>query len=85
MNVSAFRGVPTKQVRNHKIDFAATSEPTGFTTLNKQLRSKEPWQFEITKSQHGRVHGILIDDVFFVVWIDPCHNLYAAADHQCGH
>jgi hypothetical protein len=26
---------------------------------------------------HGRVHGILLDDTFFVVWLDPGHKLYA--------
>ena len=27
-------------------------------------------------NQHGRVHGILIDEVFYVVWLDPEHRLY---------
>jgi hypothetical protein len=85
MKVSEFRGVPTKQVRNHQIDFSTTSEPRGFTMLNRQLQAKEPWQFEITANAHGRVHGILIDDVFFVIWIDPCHNLYPANNRGCGH
>jgi hypothetical protein len=85
MKVSEFRGVLTKQIRNHKIEFADTSEPMGFTMLNKQLQAKEPWQFEITANAHGRVHGILIDDVFFVIWIDPCHNLYAKGNQTCGH
>jgi hypothetical protein len=60
-------------MRNHQIKFSDTSEPNGFKTLNEQLKDKEAWQFEITKSIHGRVHGILIDDVFYVIWIDPCH------------
>ena len=34
----------------------------------------EFWQFRIDKS-HGRVIGILIDCVFYVVWLDPYHNL----------
>lgn len=40
-------------------------------TLSKQA---EYWQFRIDKS-HGRVIGILIDSVFYVVWLDPYHNL----------
>lgn len=24
-----------------------------------------------------RVHGILIDEVFYVIWLDPDHRLYA--------
>jgi len=46
-------------------------------SLNQQLRDSEPWQFEITKTAHGRVHGLLIDDTFYVVWIDPQHLLYS--------
>lgn len=32
-------------------------------------------QFSISKA-NGRVHGILIDNVFYIVWLDPLHNLY---------
>jgi hypothetical protein len=34
----------------------------------------EYWQFRISKSK-GRVIGFLIDGVFYVVWLDPHHNL----------
>lgn len=34
----------------------------------------EFWQFRINKSK-GRVIGFLIDGVFYVVWLDPHHNL----------
>ena len=34
----------------------------------------EYWQFRIDKSS-GRVIGLLIDSVFYVVWLDPHHNL----------
>jgi hypothetical protein len=84
MRVEEFRSLPTKQVRNHRITFSETSEPNGFQTLNGQLKAKEAWQFEITANEHGRVHGILIDEVFFVVWLDPCHNLYSDGK-GCGH
>lgn len=32
-------------------------------------------QFSISKA-NGRVHGILIDNIFYIVWLDPLHNLY---------
>ena len=35
---------------------------------------KEYWQFRLDKSS-GRVIGPLIDGVFYVVWLDPHHNL----------
>ena len=34
----------------------------------------EYWQFRINKSK-GRVVGMLIAGVFYVVWLDPNHNL----------
>ena len=35
---------------------------------------QEYWQFRINKSK-GRIIGILIDGIFYVVWLDPHHNL----------
>lgn len=32
-------------------------------------------QFSVSKAK-GRVHGILIDNIFYIVWLDPYHNLY---------
>lgn len=34
----------------------------------------EFWQFRINKSK-GRIVGILIDGIFYIVWLDPHHNL----------
>ena len=34
----------------------------------------EYWQFRINKSR-GRIIGMLIDNVFYIVWLDPHHNL----------
>lgn len=42
----------------------------------------EYWQFRIDKS-HGRVIGILIDSVFYIVWLDPYHNL-TNSEGYCG-
>ncbi len=40
----------------------------------KGYEQQEYYQFRINKSK-GRVIGILIDSVFYVVWLDPHHNL----------
>lgn len=32
------------------------------------------WQFRVNKSR-GRIIGFLVDGVFYVVWLDPHHNL----------
>lgn len=34
------------------------------------------WQFALSANEHGRVHGFLADNVFYVRWLDPDHNLY---------
>lgn len=53
----------------HPIDWSKTntSAPNGFEHL-------EYWQFRINKSR-GRVIGFKIDNVFYIVWFDPHHNL----------
>lgn len=53
----------------HPIDWAKAnaSAPTGYEHL-------EYWQFRINKSR-GRVIGFKIDNMFYVVWFDPHHNL----------
>jgi hypothetical protein len=80
MRTSEFRRNYSKQLRNHLIDFAGTSEPKGFSQLNEQLRAEQAWQFELTQNEHGRIHGLLIGDTFYVVWLDPCHILYSGND-----
>ena len=34
----------------------------------------EYWQFRINKSR-GRIIGFKIDNIFYIVWLDPHHNL----------
>lgn len=77
LTVNEFRTNKTDALRAHTITFTDTSEPEGFSSLNPQLRQSEAYQFMITKKDHGRVHGILLSDTFYVVWIDPAHKLYS--------
>lgn len=63
-------------LRSHPIHWDRTSEPNGFRRLNDQLRDLPAFQFEISSNAHGRVHGFFIDNVFFVIWLDPDHLLY---------
>ena len=66
-----------KTLRCHSIDWAGTSCPTGFSScLNEQLCSNTPYQFSISKSEHGRVIGFMVDNIFYIVWFDPDHALY---------
>ena len=67
----------------HSFDFANSSEPDGFLSAPhidaEQLGSHEAWQYAVPCERsdvRGRVHGILIDDTFYVVWLDPLHKLF---------
>jgi len=77
MKLSEFRSNKDKSLRAHMHDWSRTTELGGYSHLTPQLRECEPWQFQLSANEHGRVHGILIDEVFYVVWLDPQHRLYA--------
>lgn len=74
--IQEFRTNKLKSLRAHQHDWERTTEKEGYTCLNEQLRQCEPWQFQLSANEHGRVHGILLDEVFYVVWLDPSHRLY---------
>ena len=44
------------------------------------LEQVECLQFRLSKSR-GRVHGFIIGNRFYVVWLDPHHNLYPSENH----
>jgi hypothetical protein len=61
----------------HVIWFQDTTEPNGFLNIDQdQLSYHESWQFQLSQHEDWRVHGILIDDTFYVIWLDPGHALY---------
>jgi hypothetical protein len=53
----------------HPIDWSKTN-----TSAPAGGEQHEYWQFRINKSK-GRVIGFPIDGVFYIVWLDPHHNL----------
>jgi len=65
-----------KALRSHAIEWSKTSEPEGYSHLPEQLRECEPWQFSLARDELGRIHGILLDRIFYAVWIDHDHKLY---------
>jgi hypothetical protein len=74
--VRQFTSRQDSAVRNHTHDWQGTSRPDGFPNLNEHYRAMPGWQFCISANEHGRVHGIIIDDTFYVVWLDCDHKLY---------
>ena len=71
-----FRCEQNLALRNHRIGWDRSSEPQGFSCLNEQLRPEESWQFGISANEHGRIHGFIIDETFYIVWLDPLHRLF---------
>jgi hypothetical protein len=67
----------SSSLRCHPIRWADTSE-NGFGLPNEEQLVDTPYQFSLSSNEHGRVHGFFIDQVFYVIWLDPNHQLYLA-------
>lgn len=65
----------SNSLRCHQIDFldSGVSEDT-FGVLGEDI-DNDAWQMEISANAHGRIHGYFVGDVFYVVWLDPDHEL----------
>ena len=70
----------------HPITFSETTEPDGFPAVDpgeEDIWSEDAWQFALPAmkddyaSRGWRVHGFISEDVFYIVWFDPCHLLEA--------
>jgi hypothetical protein len=63
----------------HTIDFDATTEKDGFLSAPgidaDQLNYLQAWRFAVSPKTEWRVHGFMIDDAFYVIWLDPLHQL----------
>jgi hypothetical protein len=78
--ISSMKGPEFRQagraLRSHAIDWADTSEKDGYRHLPAQMQGCTPWQFSLAREELGRVHGFLLGEVFYLVWIDHTHALY---------
>ncbi|WP_431258195.1 hypothetical protein ACQ86G_27215 [Roseateles chitinivorans] len=76
MRPDEFRRNRNRALRIHPVDWSETTEQRGFSHLPSGMQNYGAWQFQLTANEHGRVHGILVEDVFYIVWLDPEHRLY---------
>lgn len=76
MSAKEFRASKDQSLRAHRHQWERTTEREGFAHLPPEWGRQEAWQFQLSANKHGRVHGILVDEVFYVVWLDPEHRLY---------
>lgn len=66
-----------KSLRCHPIDWADTTETCFGIPQQEQLVSTPYQLFQFSANEHGRVHGFFIENVFYIVWLDPDHKLYS--------
>jgi len=70
---------PHNNQHRHLIDFDNSTETNGFQLPEgDQMGYVEGWQFSVQPDvphYQGRVHGALVDEVFFIVWLDEHHRL----------
>ncbi|MDB9510111.1 hypothetical protein PN499_02670 [Kamptonema animale CS-326] len=67
----------SKSLRCHGIVWQDTTEPNGFGLPNEDQLVNMPYQFQISANEYGRVHGFFSENIFYIVWLDPDHNLYS--------
>lgn len=67
----------SKSLRCHGIVWLDTTEPNGFGIPNEAMLVNVPYQFQISANEYGRVHGFFSENLFYIVWLDPDHNLYS--------
>ncbi len=65
----------SRALRCYTIDWEDTSE-TCFGLPNEEQLVDTPYQITISANEHGRMHGFFIDEIFYIVWLDPEHRLY---------
>ncbi len=77
LTVGEFRMRWSKATRVHRIDFADDPVSVRSFGVHGVPADERAWQFSVSANEHGRVHGFLMGDTFFIRWLDPEHNLYA--------
>jgi len=74
--IQQFYSNRSQALRSHPIDWNDTTE-NSFGIPGEDQIVNTPYQFELSANEYGRIHGFVIDSVFFIRWLDPDHNLYS--------
>ena len=74
LTLNQFRVECSKSLRCHAINWRTATE-RGFNNIPLELKEAEDFQFSISKVKYGRIHGVLLDNIFYIVWFDPYHKL----------
>jgi hypothetical protein len=65
-----------KTLRCHPIDWEDTTQSC-FDIPGEDQLVDQPWQFSVSANAHGRVMGFFLDNIFYIVWFDHKHEVYA--------
>ena len=72
-NASNYSFEDLKQLKTYRIHQHGNVKPP--CQLPNGVELKDFYQIRIDKS-HGGIHGVLYENIFYVIWLDPLHNLY---------
>lgn len=85
-DISSMRMIELMANRSHSLKFnsidfnKSTEDSFGLTDENQIVDN--PRELEITRNKDGRVHGFCIDNVFYIRWFDPEHNLFESKKYK---
>ena len=79
MSAQQLRNNSSRTLRCHHIDWSDDEvSESGFGILGDNgFYDDHAWQMSISSNEYGRIHGLFNDNVFYVVWLDKNHDLYA--------
>lgn len=66
--LSGYYAKSTYRVHSHENANPPSKLPEG-------VELKDCYQIRISKSKGG-IHGVFFDNIFYVIWLDPLHNMY---------
>lgn len=74
----------------HTNHWKDTTEPDGFAQLSEEIQDEYSWQFAVCPNSRThpecdwRVHGMLLENIFYIVWLDPGHELDPLNNQHTG-
>lgn len=79
MSAKQLRNNSSRSLRCHRIDWndSRVSENGFGITGDDGFYDDHAWQMSISSNEYGRIHGFFSDNVFYAVWLDKNHDLYA--------
>ncbi|WP_404469403.1 hypothetical protein [Sutcliffiella horikoshii] len=80
MPIKEFQRHTHAPLRVHRHEWDRVSAKYPLPEILLEEIENDTYQFAISRA-NGRVHGFIIDNLFFIVWLDPQHNMYPMQRH----